>query len=451
MPAVSEEGTTAAEDAPGEDPVAGAAPPAEAGAEDAALDGHATETPEAASDADSAAPATAEGAASDRTGDDDAPTNIPATGSGRDRADTRDDPGPAQEPPAGGPQDPDPVVIRKGGALSMVFGGVIAAAIGFGGGYYYSFEYLGRSYDPAALETLREDMQSRLESLRTETTAAVQDQSDRISALSRDIEAIEPADPPDLSGLRTAQEEIQATVSTLSERMAQTEDRVASLRQRLTELEQRPVTEGASQEAIAAYEAELQALQDAMAQQRAEIEEMTAEAQQMEENAEQQARATRRRAALARIRTALDTGKGFAAALAELEAAGGSAPGALSAVAEDGVPTLSELQDSFPDAARAALAAARDAAARSGETGSLTAFLRNQLGARSLEPRAGDDPDAILSRAGAALREGRLSAALAEIDDLPDVARAELDGWAERARQRLQAVAAARQLSEESN
>jgi hypothetical protein len=115
------------------------------------------------------------------------------------------------------------------------------------------------------------------------------------------------------------------------------------------------------------------------------------------------------------------------------------------------VPTLSELQDSFPDAARAALAAARDAAARSGETGSLTAFLRNQLGARSLEPRAGDDPDAILSRAGAALREGRLSAALAEIDDLPDVARAELDGWAERARQRLQAVAAARQLSEESN
>ena len=285
---------------------------------------------------------------------------------------------------------------------------MIAAAIGFGGGYYYSFEYLGRSYDPAALETLREDTRSRLESLRSETAAAVQDQSDRISALSSDIEAMQSADPPDLSGLRAAQEEMQATVSTLSERMAQTEDRVASLRQRLSELEQRPVTEGASQEAIAAYEAELQALQDAMAQQRAEIEEMTAEAQQMEENAEQQARATRRRAALARIRTALDTGNGFAAALAELEAAGGSVPGALSAVAEDGVRTLSELQDRFPDAARAALAAARDDAARSGETGSLTAFLRNQLGARSLEPRAGDDPDAILSRAEDAVgREGR--------------------------------------------
>uniref|UniRef100_UPI0037C662F9 COG4223 family protein n=1 Tax=Roseovarius salis TaxID=3376063 RepID=UPI0037C662F9 len=101
--------------------------------------------------------------------------------------------------------------------------------------------------------------------------------------------------------------------------------------------------------------------------------------------------------------------------------------------------------------ARAALAAARDAAAREGDTGGLTGFLRTQLGVRSLEPREGDDPDAVLSRAEAAVGQGRLTDALAEIETLPDVARAELEDWTQRARQRLDAVAAARELSEELN
>jgi hypothetical protein len=79
------------------------------------------------------------------------------------------------------------------------------------------------------------------------------------------------------------------------------------------------------------------------------------------------------------------------------------------------------------------------------------AFLRAQLGVRSLEPREGDDADAILSRAEAALAEGRLGDALAEIETLPEGARAAMSGWAAEATARRDALAAAEALSAELN
>jgi hypothetical protein len=116
------------------------------------------------------------------------------------------------------------------------------------------------------------------------------------------------------------------------------------------------------------------------------------------------------------------------------------------------VATLADLQASFPDLARDALAVARDESARSGEaTDGATSFLRNMLGARSLEPREGSDPDAVLSRAEAAVRENRLRDALAEIETLPDVAKGTFADWVARTEQRLAAIEAAQGLSEELN
>ena len=92
-----------------------------------------------------------------------------------------------------------------------------------------------------------------------------------------------------------------------------------------------------------------------------------------------------------------------------------------------------------------------DDAARSGESGGFTAFVRNQLGARSLEPQEGNDPDAILSRAEAALREGRLADAVAEVETLPEIARLELTGWTGQAALRLEALAAMRVLNDNLN
>jgi HemY protein len=156
--------------------------------------------------------------------------------------------------------------------------------------------------------------------------------------------------------------------------------------------------------AIARQAAEEAAAREAAAAEEAEATRAAAEAA---------AEAAGRQAALTGILAALDSGEPFEDRLSGL--AGAEIPAALSAAAADGVPTLTELVDSFPEAARAAL----DASIRAGVGGDpldrVTAFLRVQTGARSLEPRAGDDPDAVLSRAEAALRTGDLPATLAEI------------------------------------
>jgi hypothetical protein len=64
------------------------------------------------------------------------------------------------------------------------------------------------------------------------------------------------------------------------------------------------------------------------------------------------------------------------------------------------------------------------------------------LNARSLEPREGDDPDAVLSRVEAAARAGDIAAALAEIEALPEVAREPLADWIDRAEAHRAAQAA---------
>nr|MDA3856834.1 hypothetical protein [Roseovarius sp.] len=114
-----------------------------------------------------------------------------------------------------------------------------------------------------------------------------------------------------------------------------------------------------------------------------------------------------------------------------------------------GVPTLPALIERFPAAARSALAAAR---IESGQgTAGIGSFFKNQLGVRSLLPREGDDPDAVLSRVEAAVGDGRLSDALAEIELLPDVAKDKLSDWAAQVTRRKEAVAAAEALADTLN
>jgi len=77
--------------------------------------------------------------------------------------------------------------------------------------------------------------------------------------------------------------------------------------------------------------------------------------------------------------------------------------------------------------------------------------LQRQLGARSVEPREGNDPDAILSRAEAALINGHLPQALAEIAALPDEAQAEMGNWVTLATIRAAALSAAAALAQSLN
>jgi len=341
------------------------------------------------------------------------------------------------ETPASAPPPVSPAVEqaspRKGGALALVLGGIIAGAIGLGAGYYLKSQL--QAEDAAAIGALRAELEQKQKQ-----------QADRLSTLAERVDAIEPVD---ISGLRQAVAGLKKTDTALTARVTGNEKTLSALRDRLAALEKRPLNENASKEAVAAFDAKLAAVQKAIEAQRAEIEQMVARARKMQEEAKAAERRTKDRAALARILNALDTGAGYADAVAQLKEMGVEIPTSLAAAAEDGVATLAALQDSFPDAARAALAAARDAEAKTDTAGDVAAFLRRQLGMRSLEPRQGNDADAILSRAEAATREGRLADALAEIETLPEIARAEMSGWVARARQRLDALAAARSLSEE--
>ena len=65
------------------------------------------------------------------------------------------------------------------------------------------------------------------------------------------------------------------------------------------------------------------------------------------------------------------------------------------------------------------------------------AFLQGQIGGRSLSPRDGDDPDAILSRAQGAVDQGDLSLALAELSALPAPAQAVFSDWVAQVEARL--------------
>ena len=309
---------------------------------------------------------------------------------------------------------------QSGGFFPALLGGVIAAGLGFGAAYVWLDAPAG---DRAALEALRKD----------------------VSAL----QSAKPA-PVDTSALEQGLAEAQDLAGDAGAQIAALSDRTAALEARLAQLESSGVSSSLSPEAVKAYEAELQALQASMAEQRAALDAAAVAAAQAEASAEDSAKSTLARAALARVQAALDSGSAFAPALADLAEAGVAAPAALGAMAQEGAPTLASLRASYPAAARAALAQARkDAGPDAG--GGLTGFLKAQLGARSLAPREGDDADAVLSRAEAALDAGHLNDTLAELASLPEAARALMGDWLSQAQARLDAVAAADALAQDLN
>jgi len=70
-----------------------------------------------------------------------------------------------------------------------------------------------------------------------------------------------------------------------------------------------------------------------------------------------------------------------------------------------------------------------------------------QIGGRSVEPREGDDPDAILSRTEAAVTSGDLGAVLAEVSALPEGAQATMADWVAMVETRVAADAAMAELA----
>ncbi|MFU8779109.1 MAG: COG4223 family protein, partial [Roseovarius sp.] len=262
------------------------------------------------------------------------------------------------------------VIVRQGGFWSMLLGGVVAAGVGVAAAPYVL---------PPAWFAPEE----------SGVDAALVAQDARLAALRADLDRVQ--SPPDLSG---AVEGLSETLTDLTGQFADLEGRIAAL-------ESRPAVQAAGVPV-----AEIEALRASLAAQAAEVEALRAAADAQEAAARDSAVVTLRRAALTHVRTALDTGSVFAPALSDLRDTGAEVPAALAEQAQTGVPTQIALIETFPEAARAALAAAR---VESGDAvAGVGGFLKSQLGIRSLSPQEGDDPDAVLSRAEAALAQGRL-------------------------------------------
>ncbi len=323
--------------------------------------------------------------------------------------------------------DLPPSAPRRGaGILGPLFGGALAALGGFAISHFDLLGYAApdRSAEMTALiERLDATLTVQATAL-TEAKGALSKVTDRIAAL----EAAPAPQMPDLAPLADLTRRLDAI-----ETLAPTGDAsTAALAAKLRDLEQRLAALPPAGENPA-----LQAELDAAL---ARLTAAEAEAQDRAKAAEAATALAARGLALDALLTAVDEGRPFTAELAAL--ADPALIDALGSMADAGVPSLETLQADFPDAAREALRLARASDTEAGWGARLVDFLAAQTGARSVTPRDGDDPDAVLSRAEFALSEGRIPDVLTELQALDPALKAPLDPWIARAEARVTADAA---------
>lgn len=343
------------------------------------------------------------------------------------------DPADETAPPVSPPRPDYTPPHSGGGFLAGLLGAALAIACGVGALWLSNPDLLrGKTPQP--------DL--------TPVTSRIDAQATDIAGLSDAVKALQAEDKPDAVDLTARLEAVEAAQATLSQDFA-------TLRSRIETLEARPATVvNGGDEGTAAMRDELErqrnALEVLVRETRQRIESASAEAQALQSGAEAAARTAMTRAAMTRLQAALEAGGPYAVALDDLAASTGQEmPEALRAQAATGVPSLADLRTRYPDAARAAL----DASIRAGlpeDAGPMDrvgAFLRSQTGARSTSPRDGDDPDAVLSRAEAALAGGDLTATFAALDTLPEAGRAAMSDWRSAAETRQTALQAAATLA----
>lgn len=326
--------------------------------------------------------------------------------------------------PQASPPQPRP------GFVAPLAGGALAAMLGFGLAHFDVFGLRGTD-DIAAI------------------LVEVERQGAEVATLKSALETEQASVASRLGQLETAVAGVAAPVG-----LQPVDDRLTTLEDRLSVLEERPSDSGGASPALAASVRALEQRMAALAKSGALPDELSAkvdealrrldeaEARALDKASEAEAlsAAATRAAALDRLKAAVDAGVPYDDVLADWP--GEAVPAALADHAATGLPTLASLQESFPDAAREVLQAARTASGGDGWSARLMDFLQAQTGARSLTPREGTDPDAVLSRAEAALREGRVATALEELKGLDPQIAGPLTDWSAKAVQRRDADAA---------
>ena len=311
------------------------------------------------------------------------------------------------------------VMPRRGGFMPLVLGGVIAAGLGVGA-TIYALPYL-----PAGLLP-----QPEVDIAALKTTSDVQ--ATQISDLSQKLADFKvPA--PDLSG-------VEAALAELGAQQAANAAAIADLTARISVAGS---AEGAANPALSAEVGDLRTkLEAVIAENERSQQEAATAAQAIQAEAQAKAARTMIQADLSRLNAALEAGEPLAPIAEALAAAGVAIPAALSGE----IASASALQEGFGPAARSALKSARLAGGEASIGERIGSFLLAQTGVRSLGAKEGDGPDAILSRAQAAVNAKDFGAALAEISALPEAAQPAFTDWAAQATARIDAVQAAAAL-----
>ncbi|MDJ0993311.1 MAG: hypothetical protein QNI90_07045 [Dinoroseobacter sp.] len=344
---------------------------------------------------------------------------------------------------------------KSGGFFGTFLGGVVAAGLGFGLCYYLVNQgILGTGGEDAFAEERAQigALQEQIAVLQTQVAEGGEDP--RVGPLAEGLSNTEGL----ISALQGEIDAVQSEVEAQEGVLAGLGDELGTVNAQLDAIADMPVgTGGAETAAVAALQAQLQAQQAENSEMQAQLQEMAEAARaEMEDvraragalQAETQAAVDEatNRAALANLTSSIESGTPLAAALASIT---GDVPEALSAVSDSGVKTVLELQNAFPAAARAGLSDSLKVTVGDDPGDRIMAFLQSQVGARSLEAREGDDPDAILARAQEAVSSARFADALAEIATLPDEGQAAMAGWTADAQARVDAVAARDALTAE--
>ena len=320
-----------------------------------------------------------------------------------------------------------------GAFFGLVLGGMLAAGAGFG---------LARLM-PDLLPVSADNVLSQSIARQAEEIAALREQLAALPekplpdpGIEARLAALETGSAPEVAALDSRLSTIEAQISALAGSGASSPAIDPAILADLAALKQQVALLGnggtVPADVIAAAEAAEARLQQAEARAAALAEEAAATAA-----------SARRAAALDRIAAALDSGAPFVAAAAEL---GPDLPLELAEHAAIGLPTIPDLQRSFEESARRSLEDALRANMGESWTDRVSNFLRSQTGLRSLTPREGDDPDAVLSRAEAALAMGDLTAALSELETMPAAGKPALADWMAEAARRAAAEDALSQL-----
>jgi hypothetical protein len=325
-----------------------------------------------------------------------------------------------------------------------VLGGALAAAIGFGLAQVVPQGWpIGQ--DSARLDAIESRLaaQEALPQLSPDTLGTLMG---RLSELEAGRAA--QASRDDLLALSGRIEALEQPIAALTGQIAALEAQIAgqgSAQPQSADLDALRALIEAERAALAAQAETIR--RDLEAQVAAMIQLAEAQTEALRDEAARARAASVVRGAVLMLRAALESGESLSEAIEALKDAGIEPPAALLSLAE-GVPTMAMLHSDFPAAARAALALARTGEAEADDLASrVWAFLLRQVGARSLAPREGDDADAVLSRAEAALRQGELGATLALLGELAPAVAAPFAQWKGMADSRLAAQQALADLA----